>query len=178
MVDDGLPLHTLTKREYDAARNGSTPAESPPTNAVPAVESHTVMTPPATDQPAAVRRRPGRPRDTRQRNRQRRWPPGRSCEHCGEALTPYQSRYCSNDCRMASRATVDERVDSQSTLSRHNAPDGPVPVSSAAVSAPLSEAVRQDEGHGSPALPFTFLQTLPSFVTAVEVDGWRLTRRS
>jgi hypothetical protein len=32
------------------------------------------------------------------------------------------------------------------------------------------------QGDGSLALPLAFLKALPAFVTAVEVDGWRITR--
>jgi hypothetical protein len=34
----------------------------------------------------------------------------------------------------------------------------------------------QDDGNDFAALPLAFLHSLPQIVTAVEVEGWRLTR--
>jgi hypothetical protein len=135
--DDGLPIHTLTKREYDAARNGDTPA-------------------PADARDAPVRRRPGRPAKGKRNRERRRWPPGRSCDHCGAPLSEYQSRYCSNACRY---------------------PDRQVSMSSATVTAPQIAPDGQD-GDDSSVLPLAFLDSLPRIVLALEVEGWRLTRTS
>jgi hypothetical protein len=49
-------------------------------------------------------------------------------------------------------------------------------VSSAAVSGPQIATDRQDGRDDFTALLLGFLSTLPPYVTAVEVEGWRMTR--
>jgi hypothetical protein len=88
------------------------------------------------------------------RKRARRWAPGRSCDRCGAPLSEYQSRYCSTGCRYPASGGTEHGEDA----------------------AEVSNGVRDfDEGGESPVLEL-FLRSAPALVTAIEVEGWRLTR--
>jgi hypothetical protein len=108
----------------------------------------------SSDAAAPAPRRRGRPPGNTSGKRTRYWAPGRSCAHCGADLRRDQAKYCSNACRVSDRPVADA-----------------TPV----VSEPQSGSQTEVGEQGS--LPtLVFLQSLPSYVLAVEIDGWRLVR--
>ena len=108
---------------------------------------------PAPEPAAAVRHQSGQ--NTPKAKRKRRWASGRSCAHCEALLTEYQQRYCSNDCRNAAR---------RGESGHRSASEAPIATNG------------QDGADNAAALPLAFLSTLPPYVRAVEVGGWRLVR--